>query len=609
MSPPDTTGKQDPGTVPVRRPASFGGASSRGSGPSIFGWVAQTARRSVPRRYQIRETPEGRWLRCQEAPGLRVDLEAGHAFGEAEAGKLGERVVLLDGAGTFAPTLDNEHRLYNLDHHTGCLRAFTLATCEQALIMVLKGLDLDKGRWTLYANEPDLDTVFALWVLLNHRRLRGLPPERRDIIAPMLRLEGAIDANGFQMADWCGLPSQALADARAALDSLQARELKLKGEGEWATADLLVYTADTLHEIDRLVYSPDDFEDWSGVEEEYDHVELGGDRVGVVVRDSSGIYEVEERLRKQWGDQLGLIVLEKGAGEFTLRRTTSFSSIDLEPIYRRLNLVDPAVDGRPPDKRWGGSDDIGGSPRPGGSGLGPREIADAVRSVYSPRPWWRWPLQLVAAAATTTLLVVLTLAGVALTDLEAGSLSGAVVGFVAAIGAWAGCLLVRPRAPWLCGFRWPAGRDWWLLVPVVLAAAVGGGVWRPVAGAGGDWAAAALAAGLVAVGGELWFRGLVHSMLLLDAPTQSVGGRWFVSGPALVSAGLYAGVLLFALPLSGGPPWSLQGPLDAMVVAGCGFVTGLGLAMIRERSLSVLPCAVIAALAALAQLAAAISGS
>ena len=38
--------------------------------------------------------------------------------------------------------LDNSSKLYNLDHHEGCERAFTLATCEQALLMVYSGVEL-----------------------------------------------------------------------------------------------------------------------------------------------------------------------------------------------------------------------------------------------------------------------------------------------------------------------------------------------------------------------------------------------------------------------------------------------------------------------------------
>ena len=52
----------------------------------------------IPDRYRIRETEEGRFLLCEEAPRLRVSVDASHSFSEAEARDLGKRVILLDGA-------------------------------------------------------------------------------------------------------------------------------------------------------------------------------------------------------------------------------------------------------------------------------------------------------------------------------------------------------------------------------------------------------------------------------------------------------------------------------------------------------------------------------
>jgi len=63
-----------------------------------------------------------------------------------------------------------------------------------------------------------------------------------------------------------------------------------------------------------------------------------------VCRDASGIYEVEKRLKKAWGDRLGIIALERGENQYTLRRTASLASIDLEEAYGKLNLLDPRVD-------------------------------------------------------------------------------------------------------------------------------------------------------------------------------------------------------------------------------------------------------------------------
>ncbi|MCP3956258.1 MAG: hypothetical protein GY719_00210 [bacterium] len=554
----------------------------------------------LPDRYEIREREDGRSLHCGEAPGVAVSINQRHQFSEAEARRLGERVVFLDGAGQFGPVIDNKQQLYNLDHHQDCLRAFTLATCEQALIMVLKGLDLDQGDWTVYANEPDLDTLFAIWVLLNHRRVRQLTPVQRDAILPLLHLEGAIDANGFEIGAHCGLPQELLTAEKARLDVLHRRELDLKGAGGWNEADLVEYSREMLLAIDQLVYQPSDFDDYARVEQVYGHVDIGGNKVAVVCRDSSGIYEVEQRLKKSWGDRLGVIALERAAGQYTLRRAASLAGIDLAQAYDKLNLLDPRVDGRPPEKRWGGSDEIGGSPRPEGTALTPNEIGKILRMTYRRvRPvedlqrhataaLWVLLLILGAAASVASWRVFFAPPGSSPGDATELALAAAVI----VAGSW---LLTRKLSSgwtWLFGWRRAAGRDWLAMVPLVLVGAAGGGVWMPRDAALDPLSLGALAGSmaLAAVALELCFRGLVHGLLVLDSPVQTVAGRWFVSVPNLASSALYA----FATAVAtwrwiAGPPLGLAHLQQLALWAAAAFLAGLALGMIRERSLSVWP--------------------
>ena len=572
------------GVVPFRAPSSSG---------------IPTSSTEIPNRYEIRETEEGPVLRCREAPGLAVRVDASVNLGEAEARKMGERVVFLDGAGQFAPVLDDSRHLYNLDHHQGCLRAFTLATCEQALVLVLKGLDLDKGEWKIFANQPDLDTVFAVWILLNHRRIRDLRPEARDRIVPLIRLEGAIDANGFEIAEYCGLPQARLRAERERLDRLHALEREAQKSGEW-TSNLPAYTARMCFELDRLVFDQSDFQDYVSVEREYGHVEIGADRVAVVCRDDAGIYDVETRLKKVWGDRLGIIALEKGENHYTLRRTASLAGIDLRDAYERLNLLDPRVDGKPADEKWGGSDDIGGSPRPSGTGLTPREITKILRMTYRPIR----PFQRAQHLATATLWVVLLAflgglgvfgihqlrpEGAAVVPMER-ALSLAVSAAIAGIGA---LLLTRELSrgwTWLFGWRWPGRLGGWPLLPTLLAGAVGGGLWVPV-DVPVEPREIALGLGVLFLASfcaEVVFRGLVHGLLILDSRVQTIGGDWFLSRPTAASAVLYTAVTL-GLVGSGlvATPWTLGDPLaDLGLQLGAALTVGVSLGMLRERCLN-----------------------
>jgi hypothetical protein len=557
----------------------------------------------LPERYRVRETEDGRFLHCEEAPRMLVSVDRSHAFSEAEARELGKRVILLDGAGSFPPLLDHKARLYNLDHHAGCERTFTLATCEQALLVVHGGLDLSEGDWTVYANEPDLDTVLAIWCLLNYQRLATLDERARNVLLPIIRLEGAIDANGTEMAKLCGLPDSVLAEANRRIEGLMARERAVKAQGEWNDVDPLEFTLEVLGDIDHLIYTVGDFSEYASVEEVYGHVEIAQRRVAVVCRDQTGIYEVEKNLQERWGDQLGIVALEKEPHHFTLRRPAALSEIDLGKAYEMLNLLDPAVDGRPPSKLWGGSAQIGGSPRPTGTKLGPGELLKILRLAYR-RPTKLARLGHVALAFTIGLGLlavpgVITLAWSVVPDLKLEPALAQVArlttfSMLVIFVTWILARGLSDGRTWLFGVRRPAWGRWLYLAPLPVIAAIPARAWVPqgitfeptemLAGAVGALVLTAFAV-------EFWFRGLVHGTMILDTPIMRVGGRWFLSRAAVVSSIVYATATLAATV-----PWLMIAPTDLVsltdeigIVFGASLVGGLALAAIRERSKSLLP--------------------
>jgi hypothetical protein len=601
--------------APGARPAPTSAAPPSSADPSLLpfagrgsaGWEKRTLGAPIPDRYEIRAGDDGRHLTCDEAPRVRVSIEREHTFSETAARALGERTILLDGAGCFGPMLDKKSQLYNLDHHQGCLRAFTLATCEQALLLVNTGLALGEGDWTVYANEPDLDTVLAIWCLLNYQRLQQLRPAAREVLVPPFRLEGAIDANGIELAEWCGLPAQILEQTQRRIDHLIGREREVKARGAWQSVDFLSFTAELLREIDRMIYAPADFSDYTRLEELYGHVQIGDGRyVAVACRDSAGIYDVERLLRKRWGDQLGVVALEKEPRHFTLRLSAPLADIDLEHAYQKLNLLDPAVDGRPPEKRWGGSDNIGGSPRPGGTALAPLELLHALGSAYR-QPSRR--VQVSHAALGLALALVLVLLGqladaalalVGSLHLSAGLHSAVRLATASSAVALASLLLARwlsGRRLWLFGVRRPAGLGWLVFAPVALLAALPLGVIAPPTHELAPLSLVAIvgAAALAAVASELCFRGLVHGQLLLHSRPAAPGISFRISAAALWSSLVYAAVVLaLSVPAALVHPLPLlERSIEIAAFAGFALLGGLALAGIRERSQSLWPCALV----------------
>jgi hypothetical protein len=538
-----------------------------------------------PDRYSVKQEPEGRFLYCREAPEVKVRIERGLTVTAAAARKAAEGSIFLDGAADCEPFLDAERRVFNLDHHTGCLRAFTLSTCEQALVLVLRGLDLKERPWTLCANEPDLDTVLAIWVLLNSLHLTAAEPQVRHAAVPLVRLEGILDVHGDELSDLAGLPQPMLQQARERLAAIREAEAALKREGVWERADPLEFTAGQLRALDRLIYPQGYFRSFLNVEV-LARAELSNHRVAVVCRSEQGIYETEADLKRLYGKRLGIVALQKEAHTYTLRQVDPFLPATLDAVYPLLNVLDPAVhagDGN----RWGGSGEIGGSPRRSGTRLSPQEIAATCAQAFR-KPTRR---QRAAAVGLALLAAAVALMGgepalAAYWRLHAAS------GFrplYFALGTSLVSLLLLVlagrRRPRLYGGRLPGGRAWLWAAPVALLGGLAGGTWA-------TWSTWHLAASPLAaeplglflafpLAAELTFRVLAHGILARAFAIQHDGGRWFLSWPNVLQALLYTVATPLALlaagaPLSGG--WA-----SALPLAGA-LLFGLAAGVARERS-------------------------
>lgn len=563
----------------------------------------------IPLRYQVREEDGQRHLTCAEASNVGVRIERGLVLSSSAARKYPEHTIFLDGVAAAEPFLDSTRHQYNLDHHEGCVRSFTLATCEQAMVLVCRGLDLSGERWTVLANEPDLDAVLAIWVLLNHRRLAGDGSEVRQRVMPVIRLQGVIDSHGFDLADLTGFPEELQRATRARIDELREPELELKRQGLWGEADLLEHTVAVLFAIDQMVYTGRDFEDLEEVEE-LDRVPIDADRYALLCRSGLGIYELERYLRKVHDDRVGLIVLERTDREYTVRQVDHFMRTPLEALFDRLNLIDPAVRGA---NRWGGSSDIGGSPRNGGTRLELRQISAVCRWVYRP-PSVGVRVQRAAAAVVVgglaTAVAASAVAWVPRTsdfDLDRLMQPELVLRFPLLLAVLATTLLVvatRRRAPRLLGLRPPRWDRWVWWGPVAVLAAAAGGSPAPLWAGGGppllglEAAGFGLALVLAAFGCEVLFRGVVHGLVVEVSPVMVPGGRRYASLPLAVS--VLASTAATVVLGRAAHDMVVPGPLPALAWVGAALVLGAVCGIARERSGSVWAAATLHVVAVLA---------
>ncbi len=541
----------------------------------------------------------GRVLICNEAPNLSLVVERGLSVSAASARKAPSNTIYLDGAAQSEPFLDNEKQVYNFDHHEGCVRQFTLSACEQVLVMVLKGFDLRGRDWKVFANEPDLDTVLAIWLLMNHVRIQQRNTEGLRFLNAMVRLEGIIDAHGLEMTALSGFTPNLMNRATKAIDFLRADEVELKKQSAWDSVDVLEYTASVLHKIDRLIYKADDFIDFKDLKE-LARVEIGQKRIAVVVDAEFGIYELERHLHRLYGESLGIVALRKDESTYTLRRLDPFMPFDLKAVYRRLNEIDPAVRCRTDGGRWGGSSDIGGSPRGMATQLTPDEIARACRDAFQ-KP--RFVTYLERMALAFAVVVGVTAASEAVQaqlgprgwfeeTFLADLIRSQEVYFFLALSLFSYlCLQVFSRGRiWLYGLAGVSGKDWVFLFPAVLLSAAAGGVYLPPGGASLVQRPEGFifVAVVVPLAVELLFRGAAHGILAQGQPVQTCSSRWFFSFPTVLSGLLYAaflGWMVFSPHLSGGGV-SLA---TAARVLFAGFAFGVSSGFVRERSQSLFP--------------------
>ncbi len=567
----------------------------------------------LPERYIIKTNGDERVLICLEAPNLNVHVESGLSVTGSVARKSPGGTIFLDGVAQCEPFMDHERQVYNLDHHEGCVRAFTLATCEQTLVMYMKGLDLQGREWNIFANEPDLDTLLAIWILLNHARIGRQEITQRRILFALVRYEGVIDALGLELKELSALPPELVRKLQRVIDHLRSDEIVLKKEGRWAQTDFLTYSASILQKIDQIFYKPSDFADFRGIEE-LARVDLTEQRIAAVVEADMGIYEIEPHLNKLYGNRLGVVFLKKGPESYTVRQMDLFMPITLDDIYDRLNFMDPAVKCRTRANKWGGAADIGGSPRETGTRLSPAEIAKYCREAASREGLGQHLYRFGQTAAMAGFVVLIAhlvrlywkpgqwTSSADLNFLWSMPQTGFILTLIAATGG--ALIIISYCRPWQYGWIRSVGNKWWLLLPLVVLSGMTGGVWAPL-GLVKDtgWLHILFLCMLaMPLGAELLFRSLVHGLLTQGARIQRYDTRWFFSWPVLGSALLYTG-FVFALFLTTESGDVQDSYWRLALVLFSAAVFGISLGMVRERSQSLFPAILFHILAAAAAMA------
>ncbi|MBL0713051.1 MAG: hypothetical protein JJV98_05060 [Desulfosarcina sp.] len=143
---------------------------------------------------------------------------------------------------------------------------------------------------------------------------------------------------------------------------------------------------------------------------------------------------------------------------------------------------------------------------------------------------------------------------------------------------------------WRVGLAAPIGKTWWFLLPVVIVAALAGGVVVPWEELGTLNVALQIVYAVIVIplATELLFRGLAHGILAAGSRVQSCANRWFFSFPSVAAAIIYAFFPVFLMlwhdliPRPGQIATVVQTIFAALAL-------GLMAGLIRERSHSLFP--------------------
>lgn len=236
--------------------------------------------------------------------------------------EMAPNTVYIDGA-VQGPKVDNERRSYSFDHHAGCVRAFTLSSCQQVLLALELGWD-HRGL-KVVCNDLDADTVVSVWLILNAEKARD------ERVRELVQAIGFVDCHGpaipghevhplhFALSPRRGVPQteEMLGEFLALLDQwFEAGEVPASREERSAPAFGLTDDGE-LRDLGEVT----DFRDVYG----------RGCPVGIVC-----------------------VPGPKGTTAFTIGKVSDFVAYDIESFLAQCNAFEPG---------WGGGTTIGGAPR------------------------------------------------------------------------------------------------------------------------------------------------------------------------------------------------------------------------------------------------------
>lgn len=302
-------------------------------------------------------------LRRQNMNAVNIVVNRGAVVDLAD---LPKKSIALDGY-VRGPIVNVEEEKYSFDHHDGCVRLVTSATCVQVLDALLLGLDTKDH--TIYINDVDGDTTLATWLLLNPHRI--MEPQVRELVATV----GAIDAHG---------PAYVVANqelANSFFQGVMSHVTDLQRARKYVEADLNKLLGDTIAKIDQLL---DGTLEWAQrpLKDRCFEITHRGASGWVMARSADFIFD----LLYAAGHTKAVAYQENPDGSITYtvgKKSEMVANFPVGPTPRGGTILN-ALNER--EAGWGGSTTIGGAPRNADgsrSRLTPDEVFAIITNIVS----------------------------------------------------------------------------------------------------------------------------------------------------------------------------------------------------------------------------------
>jgi hypothetical protein len=276
--------------------------------------------------------------------------------------------IALDGVVRGGPQFDPQTNHANFDHHDCVIREATMSTAMQVYFAIKGGLMEsmtvnEKVECTIYINDTDQDTAFAVWLLFNYKKFEGSQsiPHVNRLLALTDRWD--ITGGAFPMN----------------LDDLLVRQhnwvfrpysdLRKTGGLAQATESIMLDNLEAvMRRLDRFMMGQSE--------------EVSLDTRHRILHDSPEFKIVDE----VGGNEARYLLFSKGMNAFislvavrgdmrsvcSIGRRSQYIRFPVEKLYDDFNLAENLTR----STGWNGSTIVGGSSRQNGTGLSWEQLRD-----------------------------------------------------------------------------------------------------------------------------------------------------------------------------------------------------------------------------------------